>query len=99
MSKNICVGCPVPISIFRGVVTDNEKGEFGIGVPLPSVIVTKNGVISEVDKYKYWSRIALGSLECNGGIQCLLLNWENEIKEDKSKKSKANFFIYLFHKV
>lgn len=38
------------------------------------------------------------SLECKGGIQCLLLNCEKDIKEDNSKKSKANFLIVVFAK-
>ena len=49
-SKNIFVGCPVPSGITIGVVADNENGDPEKGAPLPSVTVTKNGVVSAVDK-------------------------------------------------
>jgi hypothetical protein len=48
--RNIFVGWPVPIEMKFGVAAEIKTGELGYGFPLPSVIVTKKGVVSGVDK-------------------------------------------------
>lgn len=38
------------MSITTGLEADNEKGEPEIAIPLPSVTVTRKGVVSDVER-------------------------------------------------